>query len=95
MTDVGYEDGPHVYIPKSHKSGNKNYKLLERGYSRVNDNEMSQFQKIEPKKVLGPSGSIIIGDTKCFHKGSPVISNPRLVLQPTFGPSNLLKINKK
>ena len=51
--------------------------------------------KIEPKKVLGPSGSIIIGDTKCFHKGSPVISNPRLVLQPTFGPSNLLKINKK
>lgn len=95
LTDVGNEDGPHVYIPKSHKSGNKNYKLLERGYSRVNDNEMSQFQKIEPKKVLGPAGSIIIGDTKCFHKGSPVISNPRLVLQPTFGPNNLLKINKK
>ena len=95
LTDVGNEDGPHVYIPKSHISGNKNYKLLERGYSRVNDDEMSKFQKIEPKRVTGPAGSIIIGDTKCFHKGSPVISNPRLVLQPTFGPSDLLKINKK
>lgn len=95
LTDVGNDDGPHVYIPKSHISGNKNYKLLERGYSRVNDDEMREQQKIEPKRVLGPAGSIIIGDTKCFHKGSPVISNSRLVLQPTFGPSNFLKITKK
>lgn len=95
LTDVGNNDGPHVYIPKSHISGNKNYKLLERGYSRVNDDEMLIFQKTEPKRVLGPAGSIIIGDTKCFHKGSPVIANSRLVLQPTFGPSNLLKITKK
>ena len=95
LTDVGNDDGPHVYIPKSHISGNKNYKLLERGYSRVNDDEMLIFQKTEPKRVLGPAGSIIIGDTKCFHKGSPVIANSRLVLQPTFGPSHLLKITKK
>lgn len=91
LTDVDEEDGPHVYIPESHISGNKNYKLLERGYSRVGDSEMSSLQNGKPKRVLGHSGTVIIGDTKCFHKGSPVISNSRLVLQPTFGPSNFLK----
>jgi hypothetical protein len=94
LTDVGEEQGPHIYVPSSHISGNKNYALLERGYSRVSDSEMNENQLMSPKKVLGPAGSIIIGDTKCFHKGSSVISGARLVLQPTFGPSNLLKNNK-
>lgn len=94
LTDVGIEQGPHVYIPSSHIAGNKNYHLLERGYSRVSDSEMQKFQKSSSRKVIGSAGSVIIGDTKCFHKGTPVIKGARLVLQPTFGPSNLLKTNK-
>ena len=91
LTDVGEEQGPHVYIPSSHIAGNKNYKLLEKNYGRVKDSEMDAIQNVKPKKVLGSAGSIIIGDTKCYHKGTPVVSGARLVLQPTFGPSNLLK----
>jgi len=91
LTHVGEENGPHEYIPKSHNVGSKNYKLLERGYGRVKDSEMQKFQRESSKKICSKAGSVIIGDTKCFHKGNPVLADPRLILQPTFGPSELLK----
>ncbi len=91
LSDVTTEQGPHTYIPVSHKIGRKNYKILQRGYARVTDAEMKDMQSEEPCSLLGEAGTVIIGDTKCFHKGTPVVAGSRLVLQPTFGPSEFLK----
>lgn len=91
LSDVTAEQGPHTYIPASHKIGQKNYKILQRGYARVTDAEMKDMQSEEPCSLLGEAGTVIIGDTKCFHKGTPVVAGSRLVLQPTFGPSEFLK----
>ena len=91
LSDVTTEQGPHTYIPVSHKIGRKNYKILQRGYARVTDAEMKDMQSEEPCSLLGEAGTVIIGDTKCFHKGTPVVAGSRLVLQPTFGPSEFFK----
>ena len=91
LSDVTTEQGPHTYIPASHKIGQKNYKILQRGYARVTDAEMKDMQSEESCSLLGEAGTVIIGDTKCFHKGTPVVAGSRLVLQPTFGPSEFLK----
>lgn len=91
LTDVGPNNGPHIAIPGSHKLGGKNYKLLRKRYNRVTDQEMSTEQSGEVVEFHGKAGTIIIGDTRCWHKGKEVMEGNRLILQPTFAPSMFLK----
>lgn len=81
FTDVTENNGPHTYIPGSHVEGMKSNRLLSEGYKRISEKEMSIHQQIMPKKIMGKKGTIIIGDTKCFHKGNPILSGSRLMFQ--------------
>ena len=81
FTDVTENNGPHIYIPGSHIEGMKSNRLLSEGYKRISEKEMSNHQQIKPKKIMGKKGTIIIGDTKCFHKGNPILSGSRLMFQ--------------
>jgi hypothetical protein len=91
LTDVDTKSGPHIAIPGSHALGGKNYKLLGKGYSRITDEEMANSQAGEVTEFYGPAGTIIIGDTRCWHKGKELQEGNRLILQPTYSASAFLK----
>lgn len=91
LTDVGPENGPHTAIPGTHQLGGKNYDLLKKRYNRISDREMEQKQAGEITEFYGPAGTIIIADTRCWHKGKEVLKDRRLILQPTFSPTYFIK----
>lgn len=96
LTDVEADNGPHVYVESSHKVFSKPFKFLKRFYSRIDDNEIENYYgKNKIKKIFGKSGTIIVGDTSCFHKGTPVKKNSRLIFEfelanSLFGAKNCL-----
>jgi hypothetical protein len=91
LTDVDTNKGPHVAIPGTHKLGAKNYTLLGKRYNRITDEEMSKLQIGKVEEFEGKAGTIIIGDTRCWHKGKEVVEGNRLILQPTFAPTMFMK----
>ncbi len=82
LTDVDENNGPHCYISQSHKVGNKPQNILERGYVRVSDKELIKcYPKNKFKEITGPAGTIVFGDTSCWHKGKPISKGERLIFQ--------------
>lgn len=98
LTNVDENSGPHCYIAKSHKPGKKPSEILNKGYVRVPDKELKRFYSDESfKEIIGKSGTVVIGDTSCWHKGKPIKTKGRLILQIEYTSSlfglNLPKIN--
>ena len=82
------EHGPHCFIKYSHKTFSKPYKLLLRGYERIQDEELFKyFKKSDEKVILGKSGTVAIGDTSAFHKGLNPRTKIRKVLTIEFSNS--------
>ena len=83
LTDVDDSNGPHTAVYRTHKPGSKSPELLKRGYARISDIDIHQYHPEFITRITGDAGTIIIGDTRCFHKGTPVIDGLRemLVLQ--------------
>ena len=82
LSDVNTDNGPHCYISGSHKVGNKPQETLDKGYVRINDKELLKFyNKNDFKEVTGPAGTVLFGDTSCWHKGKPIVKGDRLILQ--------------
>ena len=85
LTDVTTDTGPHCYIAGSHKPNNKPRELLERGYARISNEDIMKFYpQSDFIEVTAPKGTIIAGDTSCFHKGKPLKTGQRLTLQLEF-----------
>ena len=85
LTDVEDENGPHVYIKKTHLSNKKPSELLKKNYVRIEDNEVFKYyDKSELTKIKGKKGTIILGDTSCFHKGQKLEKGNRLVFDIQF-----------
>ncbi len=81
INEVTLENGPHCYIEGSHKPGNKPDELLQRGYARIKDEELLPlYRQADVKIVCGEAGSIMVGDTKCWHKGQNLKNGHRLIL---------------
>lgn len=82
ITDVNENTGPHCYIEGSHISGTKPKEILKKGYARIQDEELEKYYpKDKFKTICAPAGSIFAGDTKCWHKGTPLKEGVRLVLE--------------
>ncbi len=93
MDDVTDENGPHVYIPATHKPGNKPFDLLKFGYSRLPDNLVSQFHKKETwKKLTCKKGTMVLANTQCWHKGTPLTNGRRCVLVPEYSITTFSKV---
>jgi hypothetical protein len=91
LTDVDIKNGPHVYVPGTHKPFSKPYNIMLRGYKRVGDKEIIEEYGNSIISIEGKSGTMIIGDTSCFHKGEKPISRCRLIFEfqyanSLFGP---------
>lgn len=89
LSDVGPENGPHEYVEGSHKVGLKPVELLRRDYVRLSDEDIDQYYKGKRKQILAPKGTVVLADTRCFHKGVNPVSGYRLLLQPIYAPSEL------
>ncbi len=82
LSDVTPENGPHCYIRGSHAPGAKPKELLDRGYARIPDADLLNHYKAEDFiTVHAEAGTIFAGDTKCWHKGTPLKKGDRLVLE--------------
>ena len=82
ITDVDLNNGPHVYVAKTHKPFGKSYDLLMRGYKRIPDKDIKErYDESEIITLCGKSGTTIIGDTNCFHKGLPPKNGKRLIFE--------------
>ena len=87
LTDVIPTSGPHEYVKGTHVPGSKVSRLLLRNYSRLEDVEIDRHYQSLRESLTAPKGSLIFGDTRCFHKGQLPTSGYRLVLQPVYAPS--------
>ena len=89
LTDVGAENGPHEFVPTSHKPGSKPQPLTVRDYARIDDHEIDKYCHQGRKTICGKRGTVILGDTRCFHKGNVVNDKYRLIFSPIYAPSRI------
>jgi hypothetical protein len=85
LTDVEEKNGPHVFVRKTHRTGFIPRELLDRGYARLTDEEVSQhFSEKEQMRIVGSRGSTFAEVTRGLHKGLIPENKYRLVLQLEF-----------
>tara|TARA_B100000073_G_C23639711_1_gene536120 strand:+ start:105 stop:1076 length:972 start_codon:yes stop_codon:yes gene_type:complete len=85
LNDVNNENGPHIYIPQTHKI-KKNDNKLCRLYSDLNIKNNYQ----NSKTFVGKAGSTFFVDSYGIHKGLTPINNFRLMLNIHFGRGKIL-----
>ena len=83
LTDIGPDDGPHVFVQGTHRPGLKSAAALRaRGYERIDDEDIeSAFGEDAILKVTGLRGTVFFADTRAFHKGTLPTARHRLVAQ--------------
>lgn len=83
LTDIGPDDGPHVFVKGSHKPGLVAAAALRaRGYQRIDDAEVeAAFGKDAILTVTGKRGTVFLADTRAFHKGTLPMAHHRLLAQ--------------
>jgi ectoine hydroxylase-related dioxygenase (phytanoyl-CoA dioxygenase family) len=88
LTDVQPENGPHSFVSGSHRNGGISSDLLQKGYSRLSDEEVSSHYS--PDKFIeftAPRGTVIAEDTRGLHKGKHLTKGDRLIFQMQFSNS--------
>jgi len=103
LTDVDEEDGPHVFLPGSHrqdfllrsKKAAENpeaYRQWLFGQLRKTDQEVGAYFDTEPVRITGKAGTNFMALTRGLHKGLKPEKNDRLVAQVVYGASPFLKM---
>ena len=88
LTDMTPTSGPHCFVAGSHRTQGIPVNLLDRGYVRLTDADVSM--NFPPQKAMefhGRAGTIIVEDTRGLHKGRPVLENDRLMFELEFSNS--------
>jgi hypothetical protein len=86
LTDVGPDNGPHVFARGSHLAGVPAAgPLLARGYVRIPDEDVaSAFGRDNIVELHGKRGTVLAVDTRGFHKGKMLTAGHRLMAQLTY-----------
>lgn len=88
LTDIDEETGPHCFVAKSHKANSIPWKLLKRGYSRIEDDEVADtYNKEDILVMVGPKGTLLAEDTRGLHKGLHLQRGERLIFQIQYSNS--------
>ncbi len=81
LTDVGPHNGPHVVVRGSHEKRPAAF-YKDRRFS---DEEVSTaFRGDEVRSLVGPAGTVLAVDTSALHKGQPLETDHRLLLQVEY-----------
>lgn len=83
LSDVTLSDGPHVFIPGSHKRKQNKHTIIK----RYKDTELKDYLK--PVKFLGSAGTMFLEDTYGFHKGDTPSQNSRVAIVVEFGKNHI------
>jgi hypothetical protein len=85
LDDVDLNNGPHVYVRRSHRR--KPWMLLSG--KRISDLKVSKsFEKNCWTTVIGKSGTLFFADTRGLHKGDGVIEGTRSIFSITYSIDN-------
>lgn len=88
VNQVGPDNGPHCYVRGSHLRSPRTKKLLNLGDRRLTDEEVrAVFPPEDIVEITGPSGTTVAVDTRGFHKGKPIASGDRLIVQLEYASS--------
>jgi hypothetical protein len=78
LTDVDETNGPHTYVPHSHRA--KPTELMHG--QRLTDAEVDRFFPSQTWRIItGPRGTVFFADTQGFHKGGRVATGERAIFQ--------------
>jgi len=80
FTDVDEDNGPHCYVPYSHKSIPKGL----RRDGRFTEEEIEKYYGIKGDEIGGKAGTILAVDTRGLHKGKELVKRHRLLFQIQF-----------
>ncbi|MGE4158096.1 MAG: phytanoyl-CoA dioxygenase family protein [Planctomycetota bacterium] len=81
LNDVGIENGPHCYFPGTH---NRVYPWQNRS-TRFTDEEMRRELGADRERVFtGKAGTLIVEDTRGYHKGLPLVKGVRDMIMVAF-----------
>lgn len=80
LSNVGEDDGPHVFVRGSHRSN----VLLEGGRRFTDDEVLSRVPAEDIVRFTGPFGTAFLEDTYGLHKGAMPTSGARLLLQVRY-----------
>ena len=85
LTDVNDDNGPHVFIAGS----NTDYATVSKNRLRAskrlsNEYLESVYDSQRFRTFTAPRGTVLFEDTSGFHRGTPVVSGHRLMLQFEF-----------
>jgi hypothetical protein len=85
LTSVTELDGPFAIIEGTHRR-----KPIWRD-GRLSEGELFDEHGLRPaeRRITGSAGTLIAADTSAFHRGTPVVIGPRLVLQLEYAVSRL------
>lgn len=88
LTDQTPETGAHMYVPGTQRDGGIDSRLLERGYARLEDDEVANYYPRSTWKTMeGTKGKILLEDTRGLHKGIALQRDHRLMLQFEYAQS--------
>lgn len=78
LSDVDLANGPHTYVPGSHRD--KPRELLHG--DRLSDDQVARhYPKDRWQVITGPKGTVFFADTQGFHKGGRVEQGSRAMFQ--------------
>ena len=82
INDVNTNNGPHIFVKKSHKNIPKQFQIV----NRYTDNQLLEYYPEESFiEIVGGAGTITANDTHGFHKGKTPINGDRLMFQIYYG----------
>lgn len=86
LDDVGPENGPFSFIPRTHPFGSASGTKVDHEHKRrVSDEEMARtFPENDWKICTGPDNTLIMADTVGFHRGGKVAEGQRILLTLTY-----------
>jgi ectoine hydroxylase-related dioxygenase (phytanoyl-CoA dioxygenase family) len=88
LTDVDEEAGPFTYVPGTHGKGPVKGEpecFMEGGVRRSSDDQIARLVPREHwVKATGPRGTVVLADTRGFHKGGLSIVKDRIMYTAMF-----------
>lgn len=90
LTDVSFENGPHQMIAKTHNI----LPLWIWRDGRFKNWQLSRKLVSNTKTVVGKAGTIVAVDTRALHRGLPLVSGYRDIIQVQFSASSFGKLTQ-
>lgn len=90
LTDVSFENGPHQMIAKTHNM----LPLWIWRDGRFTNGQLSRRLVDNTKTVVGKAGTIVAVDTRALHRGLPLVSGYRDIIQVQFSASSFGKLTQ-